>query len=150
MTDTTAPTATDALPSSTRTDAPARGLWRTGLVATVVAAAATTTVAAIASAADVPLAVEGEEIPIAGFATMTAMWSIVGILMAWAMGRWTPRPRATFLATTVVLTLVSLVPAITADTDTATSVVLCLTHVVAAAIVIPLLASRLPDHRPAR
>ena len=145
----TSSTATDALTTTTRTDAPA-GLWRTGLVATVAAAAATTVVAAIASAADVPLAIEGEEIPVAGFATMTALWSVVGIVIAWAMGRWTPRPRATFVVTTVVLTLVSIVPAVTADTDTATSVVLCLTHVVAAAIVIPLLASRLPDRRPAR
>lgn len=146
----TVTTATETFPSSTRTDAPARGLWRTGVVATVAAAAATTIVAAIASAADVPLAVDGEEIPVAGFATMTAMWSVVGIVMAWAMGRWTPRPRATFVATTVVLTLVSFVPSITADTDTATSVMLCITHVVAAAIVIPLLASRLPERRPER
>lgn len=141
-------TATDAT-TSTRNDA-STGLWRTGLVATVAAAAATTVVAAIASAADVPLAVEGEEIPVAGFATMTALWSVVGIVMAWAMGRWTPRPRATFVATAVVLTLVSLLPAITADTDTATSVLLCVTHVVAAAIVIPMLAFRLPERRPAR
>ena len=146
----TVTTATETFPSSARTDAPARGLWRTGVVATVAAAAATTIVAAIASAADVPLAVDGEEIPVAGFATMTAMWSVVGIVMAWAMGRWTPRPRATFVTTTVVLTLVSFVPSITADTDTATSVVLCITHVVAAAIVIPLLASRLPERRPER
>jgi hypothetical protein len=81
---------------------------------------------------------------------MTAMWSVVGIVMAWAMGRWTPRPRGTFVAMTVVLTLVSFVPSITADADTATSVVLCVTHVVAAAIVIPLLASRLPEPRPSR
>jgi hypothetical protein len=141
--------ATDAVTTSTRTDARA-GLWRIGLVATVVAAAATTVVAAIASAADVPLAIDGEEIPIPGFATMTALWSVVGIVLAWAMGRWAPRPRATFVTTTVVLTLVSFLPAVTADTDTATSVVLCVTHVVAAAVVIPMLASRLPDRRPVR
>jgi hypothetical protein len=126
------------------------GLWRTGLVATVAAAAATTVLAAIASAADVPLEIEGEEIPVAGFATITVLWSVVGVVLAWAMGRWTPRPRATFVTTTVVLTLVSFLPPITADTDTATSVVLCLTHVVAAAIVIPMLASRLPERRLAR
>jgi hypothetical protein len=66
------------------------------------------------------------------------------------MGRWAPRPRAMFVTTTVVLTLVSFLPAVTADTDTATSVVLCVTHVVAAAVVIPMLASRLPDRRPVR
>jgi hypothetical protein len=134
---------TDAVEPGARTT----GLWRTGLAATVAAALATVLVAAGARAADVPLAIDGEEIPIAGFATMTALWSVVGILMAAGMARWLPRPRATFVGTAVVLTALSFVPSVTADTDTATSVVLVVTHVVAAAIVVPALASRLPASR---
>jgi hypothetical protein len=107
-------------------------------------------VAAIASAAGVPLTMDGEELPIAGFATLTTFFSVVGVVLAWAMGRWAPRPRSTFVATTVVLTLVSFLPSIASDASTATRVVLCIAHAVAASIVIPLLASRLPDRRPAR
>ena len=140
-TDTT--TATPATGSGAHTT----GLWRVGLAATAAAALATVLVAAGARAADVPLAIDGEEIPIAGFATMTALWSVVGILMAAAMGRWVRRPRATFVGTAVVLTALSFVPSVTADTDTATSVVLVAAHLVAAAIVVPALASRLPARR---
>lgn len=145
MTGTTAidtPT-TDAVEPGARTTR----LWRTGLAATAAAALTTVLVAAGASAADVPLAIDGEEIPIAGFATMTALWSVVGILMAAGMARWLRHPRATFVGTAVVLTALSLVPPVTADTDTATSVVLVATHLVAAVIVVPALASRLPASR---
>ncbi|HEY7072928.1 MAG TPA: DUF6069 family protein [Acidimicrobiales bacterium] len=142
-------TAPDTATTSTRAAAPT-GVWRIGLVATVLAAAATATVAAIASAAGVPLTMDGEELPIAGFATLTTFFSVVGVVLAWAMGRWAPRPRSTFVATTVVLTLVSFLPSIASDASTATRVVLCIAHAVAASIVIPLLASRLPDRRPAR
>jgi len=144
----TAITTPDAATTSTR-PAATGGVWRVGLLATVLAAAATATVAAIASAADVPLTMAGEEIPVSGFATLTVFFSVIGVVLAWAIGRWTPRPRATFVAITVALTLVSFVPSITSDASTATRVVLCIAHALAAAIVIPLLASRLPARRPA-
>ena len=50
-----------------------------------------------------------------------------------------------FLITTMALTMLSFVPDVTADAHTATKVALALSHVVAAAIVIPALASRLTD-----
>jgi len=123
-------------------------LWLSALVAIVAAAAATALVAAVARAADVPLTIDGKEIPVAGFAMMTVMVSAVGVLLAAALGRWAPRPRATFTWVAVALTLASFVPPLTADTDTATKVVLVTTHVVAAAIVIPALARALPDRHP--
>ncbi len=49
--------------------------------------------------------------------------------------------------TTVVLTALSLGPVVTADADTATQVTLALSHLVAAAIVIPTVALRLPPRR---
>ena len=52
-----------------------------------------------------------------------------------------------FVVTTIVLTAMSIVPDVLADAQTATRLVLALTHVVAAAIVIPALASRLPVRR---
>jgi hypothetical protein len=50
----------------------------------------------------------------------------------------------------VALTVASFIPSLTADTDTATKVVLVTTHVVAAAIVIPVFARSLPHRRPNR
>ena len=122
-------------------------LWRSGPLAIAAAAAATALVAAAARAADVPLTVDGEQIPVSGFATMTVIVSAMGLLLAAALARWAPRPRATLAWTGVALTLASFIPSLTADTDTATKVVLVTTHVVAAAIVIPVFARALPAKR---
>jgi hypothetical protein len=139
MTTTTAPV---AAPS---TDSRTAGLWRTGLVAAVAAAAATTAIAGAALAAGVPVAIEGEQIPPAGFAQLTLVFSVVGILLAKAFGRWASRPRRTFVVTTVALTALSVVPDLAMPGATAaTRLVLIVTHLVAAAIVIPAVARRLP------
>ena len=127
-----------------------RSLWRSGPLAIVVAAAATALVAAIARAADVPLTVDGERIPVSGIATMTVMVSSIGLLYAGALARWARHPRATFVWTAVALTFASFVPSLTADADTATKLVLVTTHVVAAAIVIPAFARSLPHRHPNR
>jgi peptidoglycan/LPS O-acetylase OafA/YrhL len=120
-------------------------LWKTGAVAGVSAAAATTAVAAVAEAADVSLQVSGETIPLLGFAQLTLIGAIIGTLLAVVLARRAARPARTFVVTTVVLTALSIVPDITADATTSTRFVLALTHVVAAAIVIPALASKLSD-----
>ncbi|WP_293773266.1 DUF6069 family protein [Sporichthya sp.] len=54
-------------------------------------------------------------------------------------------PRTTFVRATVALTALSLVPDVLADAAWDTRVLLMLTHLVAAAIVIPALSSRLPE-----
>lgn len=133
-----------AAPAVTTSNARTTPLWRTGALAGIVAAAATTVVAAIALAADVPLEVGGEEIPLAGFAQATLIGAAIGIVLAKALARWTARPQRTFAATTVALTALSLVPDALADATTATRLVLATTHVVAAAVIIPALATRLP------
>ena len=50
----------------------------------------------------------------------------------------------------MALTFASFVPSLTADTDTATKLVLVIAHVVAAAIVIPAFACSLPHRHPNR
>jgi hypothetical protein len=126
---------------------PTRPLWHVGLLASAAAAVATVVFALFAEAIDVPLEVDGEAIPILGFGVLTLLWAAVGVVMAMAFARWAKRPARGFVATTVVLTLLSFVPVIAADTDTATQVVLALSHVLAAAIVIPPLALRLAAAR---
>ncbi len=127
-----------------------RSLWRSGPLAIAAAAAATALVAAIARAADVPLTIDGEQIPVSGVATMTVLMSSIGLLLAGALARWAPQPRATFAWVAVALTFASFIPSLTADTDTATKVVLVTAHVVAAAIVIPAFARSLPHRHPNR
>ncbi|WP_422774379.1 DUF6069 family protein [Plantactinospora sp. WMMC1484] len=114
-----------------------------GLVATVVASAATMAVAAAGHGAGISLDISGAPIPVTGFGTLTAIFSLVGVIMAALLSRFARRPRRTFVRTTVVLTVLSLVPDVIADAAPATKALLMLTHLVAAAIVIPAVARRL-------
>jgi hypothetical protein len=120
-------------------------LLRTGLVAGVVASVATTLAAVVARWAGADLAVAGERIPLNGFATLTMVGALIGVVLAAAFSRWADRPRAMFVRTTVVLTALSIVPDVIADATIATRAVLALTHVIAAVIIVPALASRLDD-----
>ena len=134
--------------TTVRTAAPARSnrqVRRTGAVAGVVASAATVAVAATADALGVPIEIGGESIPLAGFAQLTLFFSAVGIVIASVMARRAAHARHTFVKTTLALTALSFVPDVFADAQTATKLTLILTHVVAAAIVIPALAARLTD-----
>ena len=143
----TTPTAPAAAPRADREPQPAPRLGRNGAVAIAVAAVATSLVAVVAGAADVPLEIEGEEIPAAGFAMSTVALSALGLLLAGALKRWAPRPRATFAWAAAVLTALSFVPSVSADASTATKVVLVATHLVAAAIVVPVVVRALPTRR---
>jgi hypothetical protein len=122
-------------------------LWKAGLVSGAIAAVATTVVAAVARAADVSLAIGGEQIPLLGFGQLTMVGALIGLAIAKVLSKRADRPQRTFVVTTVVLTALSLIPDITADTSNASKLVLMLTHVVASAIVIPTLANRLQRTR---
>jgi hypothetical protein len=127
-------------------------VWRAGAVAGVAAAAATTAVALAAKAVDVPMvaapksADAGRAIPMNGFAMSTLGCTVVGILIAVALDRWARHPARTFALVATALTVVSFAgPVTTGHATTATRLVLALTHVVAAAIVIPVLTARLAE-----
>jgi len=118
-------------------------LWKAAVMSGVLAAAATSGTAAVARAGDVSLAVKGEQISIVGFAALTLIGAVLGLVLAEALSRRATRPRRTFLQTTAVLTVLSIVPDAFADTTTASRLVLALTHLIAAAIIVPSLAARL-------
>jgi Family of unknown function (DUF6069) len=118
-------------------------LTLTGLAATVVAGVATMAVAAAGSAAGVSLDVNGAPIPVAGFGTLTALFSVVGLVLAAVLHRFARTPRRTFVRTTVALTALSLVPDVVVSAAPTTKALLMITHLVAAAIVIPAVARRL-------
>lgn len=145
--------------TSTTTEHTARkSVWKHGIAATIVAAAVTTGLAYIAMRAGVsfadpnPVDPAKATIPLSGFAILTAGFSLIGVALAAILARTARRPRSTFVTTTLVLLVLSIVPdfvksPLSPDFDTATSWTLAALHVVAAAIVIPILASRLAEER---
>lgn len=139
---------TSAHPITTSTSSPTRtgrSLWRAGFTAGVVASGATTAFAALVDAAGVSLVVGGEQIPFVGFAQITFVAALIGTVLAVVLNRRAQQPRRTFLRTTVALTVLTFVPDVLADAPNGTRVALAASHVIAAAIVIPVLASRLSD-----
>ncbi len=125
-----------------------RPVWKHGLAAAAVAAGATTTLAAVASAAGVSFADHsGDGIPIAAFAQLTVVFSLVGVLLAAVMARKARRPRTTFVRTAITLTVLSFVPDLTFGFDAASTITLIALHSIVAAIVVPTLARRLVSIR---
>ena len=136
-------TATRPAPT-TSTAVPGLGsVLLTGAAATVAASVATVAVAAAGQAVGIGTAVSGATIPASGFGVLTAFFSVVGLVIATVLRRFARRPRAAWFRTTVTLTVLSFVPDVLADATTATKLLLMLTHVVAAAIVVPAVARRL-------
>ena len=139
-------TVPSTVPACTSTTTPKLG--RTGLTAGLAAAAATVTVAALAGAAGVSLeTAPGQAIPVLGFGQLTLFCTAVGLLLARTIGRRATQPRSTFTTVALVLTALSLLPDVVLSTDVATKATLILTHLAAAAIVIPALSACLPERR---
>jgi hypothetical protein len=123
-----------------------RRLAVTGFIATLAAATvATTLAAALAQAVGVDFEVPdgGETIPLSGFAVVTGFFSVVGIVIAVALLRWSARPAERFVWTAVSLTAISLVPPLLSGANTATTTALLGLHLVAATVMIPTLARSL-------
>ena len=122
-----------------------RRLAGTGVLATFAAMVATTLAAALAQAGGVDFEIPdgGETIPLAGFAVVTGVFSIVGVVIAAALLRWSTRPAERFVWTAVPLTAISLVPPLICGADTATTTALLGLHLVPATVMIPTLARSL-------
>jgi uncharacterized protein DUF6069 len=133
-------TTTDITPDVTTAPAPdrtaGRVTWKRGLATGAVAAVAATAVAAAFQAAGQTLAVTDGAIPLAAFAQMVLLSAVVGIVIA----RHTSR--TTFYRVAVALTVVSCVPDAALGDGFVSKAGLMLTHVVAAAIIVPRLARR--------
>ncbi|GAA2042801.1 hypothetical protein GCM10009839_52150 [Catenulispora yoronensis] len=146
---TTTTTATDPAPY---VRVPLMALLRTILVALILAAAATELFAAIVRAAGVHLAVgdpggdASSVVPLhpGAFAISLAMVTIPGAGLAVAINRWSSRPARVYTVVTSVLVVVSLAAPLTAAaTSAGTKSTLVVAHLIAAAIIIPLVGRRL-------
>lgn len=139
---------TRATPSAPTPTVQRQPVWKYGVTAAVVASVTTTVLAAVASAAGVSFADStGASIPLAAFAQLTLVFSLVGVGIAAVMARKVRRPRTTFVRTAVALTALSFVPDLTFGFDAGSAATLITLHTVAAAIVVPALAGRLARTR---
>ena len=122
-----------------------RRLAGTGILATLAAMLATTLAAALAQALGVDFEVPdgAESIPLPGFAVVTGFFSVVGVVIAAALLRWSARPAERFVQTAVTLTGISLVAPLVSGAEAATIAALVGLHLVAAAVMIPTLARSL-------
>jgi hypothetical protein len=122
-----------------------RGLAVTGLVAALAAMVATTLAAALAQAVGVDFEIPdgGERIPLPGFAVVTGFFSVVGIVIAAALLRWSARPAERFVWAAVSLTAISFIPPLISGANPATITALLGLHLVAATVMIPTLARSL-------
>lgn len=133
-------TTVTTIPAAAEPAARPHPVRRAVLASGAIAATATTAAAAVAEAAGIPLAIDGETIPLLGFAQLTLIGAVLGGLIAVALNRYSTEPQRWFLSVAVVLTALSCVPSVTLPPDTATKAVLVATHVLAAVIIVPALA----------
>jgi hypothetical protein len=116
-----------------------RTLPRATFSAGVLAASVTTAAAAALRGAGAPLAVHGQ-IPLASFAQVTFVAAVIAGVLVALLNRRSSGPRQRFFQVTIGLTALSLVvPAVLAESR-ASKIALVGLHLIAAAIILPLLA----------
>jgi hypothetical protein len=114
-------------------------LLRSTVSVSVLAAAVTTAGAVVLRTAGVPLAVHGK-IPLAGFAQFTfAAATIGGVLLA-LLNRRSSAPSQRFFQVAIGLTVLSCVAPVAVADTVASKIALVALHLVAAAIIVPVLA----------
>ncbi len=125
--------------STVTASAPTSTLRRATIVVAAVAAAATTLAAASLRAAGVHLGAGGR-IPLAAFAQFTFAGAVLGGVLVVVLDRRSALPRRRFIQIAVGLTALScLAPAVAGD-DVSSKIGLIAIHLLAAAIIAPVLA----------
>lgn len=140
-------------PIATTASRAGRHMWTAGAAAAVASSLVVIALVAIAERAGVPMEVaenstkQPEHIPLLGYGMVILGSTLVGLLIATALARWAGRPRTAFVITALVLTAVSLAFPATTTATTATKVVLEVTHLIPAALIIPVIAGHLASRR---
>lgn len=135
----------DPVAAEATAPAPRRGYVVAGATAGVAAAVLTLGLAVAAGAAGVTFELPdgAESIPWLAFPQLVLIGTALGLILAAALRRWAARPARSFVWITVALTALSLVPPFLVGASAATCACLVLLHIVAAAVVIPVIAGRL-------
>jgi hypothetical protein len=141
-----ASTASLTAPSqSTRRTRRSGVLTRTTIAVGAIAAAVVTAAAGLLHAAGVSFAIDGEMIPLLGFAQLTFVGAVVGGFLVAGLNRGSASPRRRFVQVAVALTALSCLPSVTMPDDVATKVALVTLHLLAAAIIVPALSQHAND-----
>ncbi|MGH3932637.1 MAG: DUF6069 family protein [Pseudonocardiaceae bacterium] len=132
-----------------------RPVWQVGVLVTIAGAIVAEAFALGARALGIPMDAgapgvgPATPIPLGAFALSTLLAATGGTILAIILDRVAKRPAFIFVVTTVVLSVLSLIPPVlAADTAISTKVVLELSHLLAAVVVIPPLAIRLANRPP--
>ena len=136
---------TETITASNTDIRPASSLRRSTVTVGAAAAVATTAVAAALNGAGVPFEIDGEMIPLAGFAQMTFLGAVIGGVLLAVLNRRSAAPRRRFFEVTAALTALSCVPSVALPPDTTSRISLVALHVFAAAIIVPVLARHAND-----
>ncbi|MFI6581075.1 DUF6069 family protein [Embleya sp. NPDC050493] len=127
-----------------------RAVWMVSVAAGVAAAIGTEVYGLLARGLGVPMragnigAETADPITVGMFAMGTAVSLSIGTVLAVLVARFAARPARTYLVATVVLTALSMAgPLLAGDTPASTKAMLCGAHLVAAAIVVPVVTRRL-------
>lgn len=131
-----------------------RPVWLVGATAGVTASVVVELYGLVARAAGVPMeagsvgAAAADPITVGMFAMGVLISTFWGTVLAMIFARYASRPSRTFGRVAVPLTALSLItPLAAGDTAVSTKLMLCAAHLLAAAIIIPVIAGRLADHR---
>jgi len=134
-----------ALIASTSVSRKASSLPRTTIVVGLAAAGIVTIAAALLHAVGVSFEVDAEMIPLLGFAQLTFVGAVIGGVLLAVLNRRSATPSRRFVQIVVTLTALSCVPSVAMSDDMATKVALVALHVLAAAIIVPVLLRRAND-----
>jgi hypothetical protein len=134
-----------ALIASTSVSRKASSLPRTTIVVGLAAAGIVTVAAALLHAVGVSFEVDAEMIPLLGFAQLTFVGAVIGGVLLAVLNRRSATPSRRFVQIVVTLTALSCVPSVAMSDDMATKVALVALHVLAAAIIVPVLLRRAND-----
>src|SRR3954462_8688261 len=120
-------------------------LRRTTIVVGLVAAGVVSAAAALLHALGVSFGVDGEAIPLVGFAQLTFVGAVIGGLLVAVLNRRSPAPGRRVLQVAATLTALSCVPSVAMPDDVTTKLALVVLHVLAAAIIVPVLLRHAND-----
>ena len=139
-------TATATVATTTTTTTRRFPLLKTGAAAGAVTAVTTTVLAAVARGVGVSFADStGAAIPLLGFTQVTFVCALLGVALAAGIRRRAAHPQRTFTRTAWTLAVVSCVAPTLIGLSASSVGVLMVLHLVAAAMIIPALSSRLPE-----
>jgi uncharacterized protein DUF6069 len=133
------------LPAPTSVTGKTASLPRTTIVVGIAAAGIVTVAAALLHAVGVSFEIDRAMIPLLGFAQLTFVGAVMGGVLLAVVNRCSAAPGRRFAQIAVALTALSCVPSAAMPDDVATRLALVALHVLAAAIIVPVLLRHAHD-----